>query len=164
MPYVSGSRPKQGTRRRIWDALKAQLTREGTDLVKLVRTWQLGEGDRNDSTLPADWVAAMLPAFRLELEGAQGAWQNQAATKCVMTAAITLGIKGTNQGDALDWWEVVERALYPGDGSFLATLNLLGVNAYTITQAGITRATYANDNGTVITGRITINHEIRTKV
>lgn len=157
-------KPIQGTRRRIHDAIANRLKDAASPLARLVNTWQLARGEAVDQVEPAEWVETMLPVLRFELIGGPGNWQNQSATKYTMTARITLGLAGTDQRDALDWWEAVERQLMPDRGNdWLGPLNLLGVNSLTISLAAITRQTYADGIGQVVTGNIAINHELMTR-
>ncbi len=164
MQLKQSAKPVRGQLRGIWDALRAQLRQDGSELARCVRTYQLCEGKDVDLIEPAAWELALFPVLRLDLEGGGGGWQNQATTKFTMRARITLGIRDTDQGDALDWWECVVNQLYPGDRSLYDALYACGVRSYTLTDPAVAGKKYSDGLGQVISGQLSLHVEIRTKV
>ncbi len=150
-------------RRKVWDILRAYLQADGSELKRFIRTWQLGDGSKDDLIDPAVWTSSLFPLFRLRFEGAAGQWRNEVTTKAPIDLVITLGIPGGDQGDAIDVWAAVERRFFPGNKDLYAQWKPLGVVAYSISQPGITPKVYADGLAQVVTGRVRLEHEYRTQ-
>jgi hypothetical protein len=121
------------------------------------------EGTDRDDLPVSSWTAAHFPALRLELDGGGASWLNQVAQKTDVSYLFTLGVAGTDQGDALDYFELVVARLYPGDGSLYSLLKPLGVMSYSIQATGISPQPHPEGRGQVVTARFTLHHELRTK-
>ncbi len=147
-----------------WGFVKAQLTRDGTDLARYVKTWQLGEGSDTDDIEPAAWTIDLFPLIRVEMGTGSTQWFNQVTTRAMVDYTLTVAMEGTRQGDATDVFEAIVRQLYPGDQSLYALLKSVNVMSYSVTAAGVSRQKYADGRGQVFDVKISLNHEIRTQV
>lgn len=154
----------KGKIRAAWGFVKAQLTRDGTDLSRYVKTWQLAEGNDVDDIEPAAWTVDLFPLIRVEMDTGSTQWFNQVTTRAMIDYTISCAIEGTDQGDATDLFEAIIRQLYPGDGSLYAALKTVQVMSYSVTAAGVTRKKYADGRGQVFDIKISLNHELRTQV
>jgi hypothetical protein len=159
--------PPKGNIRQAKALIKAQLTRPNSNIDRYCSYWQFNEGivegKQIDSVEINHWNVDVFPILRMEASGGPTQWYNEVTQKTQITLSLTLGLEGTNQDDATDFFEMVVAQLYPGDRSLYDKLKPLGIMSYSIIGTGITTQKFPDGTGQIVTAHLAMLYELRTK-